>query len=67
MDWARCKKDVREFHTGLVQQVSVAAVSLDFPTARADVMEQTCESHTGFWSRPCCIKEGVAAQYFTAV
>ena len=39
VELARCKKDVRELHTGLVQQVSVAVVSLDFPTARADVME----------------------------
>ena len=65
VELARCKKDVRELHTGLVQQVSVAAVSLDFRTT--DVMEQTCESHTGFWSRPSCIKEGIAAQYFCSV
>ena len=64
---ARSAEDVRELHTGLVQQVPIAAVSLDFPTARADVMEQTCESHTGSWSRPCCIKEGLAAQYFCSV
>ena len=64
---ARSTEDVRELHTGLVQQVSIAAVSLDFPAARADVMEQACESHTGSWSRPCCIKEGLAARYFCSV
>ena len=44
--------DVRELHTGLVQQVSAALLAL---TARSDVIMHVDESHTGSLRRPSWI------------
>lgn len=44
--------DVRELHTGLVQQVSAA---LSVATAPSDVIRHMDESHTGSLRPPSCI------------
>lgn len=56
-----CWVDVRELHTGLVQQISVALLA---STAQADVIKHVDESRTGSLSRPSCIKDGLAAVCF---
>ena len=53
--------NVRELHTGLVQQVSVALLA---STAGSDVIKHGNESHTGSLRRPSCIKGGLAALCF---
>ena len=55
--WMGAGLDVRELHTGLVQQVSVALLA----STLSDVIIHLDESHTGSLRRPSCIKGGPAA------
>lgn len=56
-----CWMNVREFHTGFVQQVSAPLLA---STAGSDVIRHKDESHTGSLRRPSCIKGGLAALCF---
>ena len=55
--WMGAGWDVRELHTGLVQQVSVALLA----STLSDVIIYLDESHTGSLRRPSCIKGGLVA------
>ena len=53
-----CWVDVRELHTGFVQEISIALLLASNPS---DVINRVDESHTGSLRRPSCIKGGLAA------
>ena len=52
-----CWVNVRELHTGFVQQISVALLV----STRSDVIGYEDESHTESLRRPSCIKASLAA------